>query len=184
MRGAAERADSPNSRSVDGAVRARFALGAIAGPGPGACDALCVRAVAGGLRWVVRGASPRAHAGRVVREGVDVRKNPHNHHITPRSLGAGGAPRTTRRADLFRSSARIPIERTHSATPSRAAARSAGAFGYVPVSPSVSWNAQPSLRQRRTVPARLVVFSTMNGALHTGHGSGIGRSQLANLQAG
>ena len=38
--------------------------------------------------------------------------------------------------------------------------------------------------QRRTVPARLVVFSTTNGALHCGHGSGIGRSQVAKRQLG
>jgi hypothetical protein len=63
-----------------------------------------VRVAGGGVRRVVRGASPRAHAGRVVRVGPDVRKNPHDHHITPRSLGACDAPRTTRRAALFRPS--------------------------------------------------------------------------------
>jgi hypothetical protein len=74
-------------------------------------EPLRVRAVGSGLRRVVRGASPRAHAGRVVRVGLDVRKNPHDHHITPRSLGACDAPRTTRRADLF------PTERCDERSP-------------------------------------------------------------------
>jgi hypothetical protein len=41
-------------------------------------------------------------------------------------------------------------------------------------SPMLSWKVQPSLMQRRTVPARLVVFSTTNGALQSGHGCATG----------
>jgi hypothetical protein len=69
-------------------VRARFALVEIARAGRGDFVEPLVRAAAGDRRRVARGASRSAHAGRVVRVGFAVRKNPHDHHITPRSLGA------------------------------------------------------------------------------------------------
>ncbi len=114
----------------------------------------------------------------------------------PRGGGAAGrgesvrSELSSRRAQDARGTAglrrgvRSPSDETSSPRP---AGPIAVRRGYVPVfetSPTASWKSQPSLRQRRTVPARLVVFSTTNGARQSGHGIATGRSQLANLQSG
>ena len=60
-----------------------------------------------------------------------------------------------------------------------------GAGGHTAsASATVSLYWHPSLRQRRTVPALRVVFSTTNGAPHSGQASGTGRSQVAKRQWG